>query len=580
MFKARLKLLFRFFQFLKPYRKAWIGVVLLNQGTALVSLFNPFLARFAIDETIIKKDLRLFFITAGIGALVYLLNAGFSIFREFLDRYIRTRVHFDLNKLLFGHMQKLSIRWFKDRSTGEHLYKFDNDLNLVVDLVSDTLPRVLIFFPKFLLIWIILFCLNGSVALLTLSLVPFYCLPPYYFSRRMEKVFQEITDHSESILKNLEEYFSHIQLIKVFGREPQGRRQYLTQLIRLIRLRLKNVRFEVFSTLAMEVANKIIVGMMTLYGGYLVIQGYVTLGTWAAIMVYFYQLIELQGQAGSFFGTINTGSVSCQRIAAIWDEPLEIVDIPGACDLIFEKGDIGFEDLSFGYRPQQPILKNLSFRIEAGRHIALVGPSGCGKTTLLNLVVRLYDPWAGRILIGGNNIKELKLVGLKQQIGFALQEPFLWNDTIENNIRLGKDKATLSEIVASARMTGVDEIARELRDGYATVIGENACKLSEGQKQKIAIARALIKDPKILILDEAMSMMDSTSEDKILSAIKKYPNPITLITVSHRLSTAMRADVVYYLAAADTMIVDQAKNLFERDTSFARLFTGQDKIFV
>jgi ABC-type multidrug transport system fused ATPase/permease subunit len=580
MFKDRFNLFLRFLKFLRPYRRAWVGIILLYQGTALVSLLNPFLARFAIDEAIAKKDVKLFFAAAGVGVLIFCLNTGFNIFRDLLDRYVRTRVQFDMNRSLFQHVQKLSMRWFQDKTTGEHLYRFDNDLNVVADLAADAMPRVLVLLPKFVLILVILFWMNASVAFLTLCLVPLYLLPPYYFSRRMEGVFSQVTDQAESLLKGLEEYFSHIRFIKVFGREPQARRWYATQLIRLIRLRLKSVKFEVASGLAMEVANKIVVGLMMLYGGVLVIRGHVTLGTWAAITVYFYQLVELQGEAGSFFETINTGFVSCQRVAGVLDELPEIVDIPGARDLIFEKGDIVFENVTFGYRSEHPVLKNLRFGIEAGRHIALVGPSGCGKTTLLNLLVRLYDPWSGRILIDGFDTKELRQACLKRQIGFVLQEPFLWNDTVENNIRLGRDKATSSEIAAVAKRTGVDEIVRELRDGYATVIGENAGKLSEGQKQKIAIARALIKDPRILILDEAMSMMDSASEDKILSALKKSYPSITLITVSHRLSTAMAADVVYYFAAADTMIVDQAKNLFEKDTRFAKLFTGQDKIFV
>jgi ATP-binding cassette subfamily B protein len=347
-----------------------------------------------------------------------------------------------------------------------------------------------------------------------------------------------------------------------------------------IRIEITNARWESGASFINESASKIIIGLITFYGGYQVIKGRMTLGSLTAIMLYLHNLINLQYQFISFFETIMVGSVSCRRVSEILDERPQVIEAKDAKNLIFSRAEIIFKNISFGYRPDQYILKNMSFQIAGTAHIALIGPSGCGKTTLLNLLVRLYDPCEGKILIDGCNIKDLKFSVLKGQIGFALQEPFLWNDTIESNIRYGRQNATQEEIFTIARLSGIDDFVKLWPQGYQTIIGEDACKISEGQKQKIAIARALIKKPKILILDEAMSSMDSASEEKIISNIKSVQKDLTLIIVSHRLSTVMSADLGYYFFKPDEMIIDNPRNLCESNKEFNQLFIGQDRILI
>lgn len=273
-------------------------------------------------------------------------------------------------------------------------------------------------------------------------------------------------------------------------------------------------------------------GLITFYGIYQVIRGQMTLGTFTAIMVYFTQLIGLQGHFASFFQTFMLGVVSCRRVSEVLDEEQQVLETEDAQKVIFKTPKIAFNNVSFGYRPGEHVLKNINLNIEDGSYFAIVGPSGCGKTTILNLVLRLYDPWEGWISIDGYNIRDLRLDCLKGQIGIALQEPFLWNDTIANNIRYGKENTTDNDISRVARITGIDEFVTYLFGGYYTIIGENACKISEGQKQRIAIARALIREPKILILDEAMSSMDSASEKNII----QYKASTERFDNNHRIS--------------------------------------------
>ncbi|RKY29274.1 MAG: hypothetical protein DRP74_09040 [Candidatus Omnitrophota bacterium] len=341
---------------------------------------------------------------------------------------------------------------------------------------------------------------------------------------------------------------------------------------------MKNVRLELVSGFAGSLVNKVVIGLITFYGGYQVIKGRMTLGSLTAIMMYIGQLIGLQYSFARFFQNIALGLVSCQRVDEILDKRTKIVEAKQAKAVVFRRGQIQFRNVSFGYKQREPILSGINFDIGGGLHIALVGSSGCGKTTILNLILRLYEVWSGEIRIDGHNIKDLRFSSLRGQIGIALQEPFLWNDTIENNIRYAREDAGTREITEIAQLTGVDDFVKDLPGGYNTIIGENACKISEGQKQKIAIARALIKEPKILILDEAMSSMDPQSEEKIIKNIKDNFKDITLIIISHRLSTVMSAELVYFLTKEGNIIVDTAQNFLQRDRDFSRLFSHQGEL--
>jgi ABC-type multidrug transport system fused ATPase/permease subunit len=512
-----------------------------------------------------------------IGGTVFILSGLLSGLQSYLDRQIKIKVNFDLNKKVFKHLEKLDLAYFQNKSTGEHLYRGSYDIDRVADFITTTPPQVVATFPKLLFILIIVLRLNWQMAVFSLVLAPLLYLPPYYFTRKMRKIWEDLIKNSENIFKRLNEVFSHIQLVKTFAKEAAEVRDYLRMRIANIRMSLKNTRLEVISGFAGSAANKVVIGLITFYGGYQVIKGKMTLGSLSAIMMYIGQLIGLQSSFAGFFQNIAFGFVSCQRVEEILEERPKIVDKEDAKDVLFKKGRVVFRKVIFGYKEREPVISGINFDIEGGSRIAFVGPSGCGKTTILNLILRLYDPWSGDVIIDGYNIKDLKLSSLRWQIGMVLQEPFLFNDAIENNIRYGKPDAGEKEIIEVAKICGVDEFVSKLPDRYKTIIGENACKISEGEKQKIAIARALIKKPRILILDEAMSSMDSLSEEKILLKIKQIPEILTVIIVSHRLSAVMKADSTYFLKRPDAMIIDNPHQLLGEDEEFYNLFAAQIK---
>ena len=308
----------------------------------------------------------------------------------------------------------------------------------------------------------------------------------------------------------------------------------------------------------------------------MVIKDEMSLGSLSAIMVYLLQLMALQGQFANFFQTTVIGLVSCERLTEVLDVEEEPRPLKTKGEISFKKGEVVFKDVSFGYKKDQHVLKDISFSVEDKRQIALVGPSGCGKTTILHLLLGLYCPWKGDILIDGYNIRELKPASLRRQIGIILQEPFLWNDSIDYNIRYAVDRAQTRDIIKAAELAGADSFIRNLPQGYDTVIGENACKLSEGQKQRIAIARALVKEPKVLIFDEAFSSIDLESEAKIMRNIRDSFKEATLISVSHRLSTVMGAEQAYFLNREGKIIVDIPSNLIKKNKEFSDLFSCGD----
>lgn len=568
-------LFLRFIKFLLPYRAKWVAILLLSSLGVLLGLINPYLTKLIVDKAIMKKDLRIFIILVIIGGAIFIISGIINGIKQYLERYVKIKVKFDLNKKVFTKINSLTFSWFQNKSTGEHLYKIAYDIDRVDDLITFVPPQAAALFPKILLILFIILRLNWKMAVFSLCLTPFLYLPPCYFIRKRRAIWERLIKNSELIFKTLHETFTHIYPIKVFGKEGAEIRKYLRKLINNIRVELSSTKLEVFSNFAAGTTDKILIGLITFYGGCQVIKGTMTLGSLTAILVYLGQLVNMQNSLINFFQATVLGLVSCQRVADVLDEKDCVAENKKARNVLFEKGEIVFDNVTFGYLQGKPILKDLSFSIEAGRHISLVAPSGFGKTTLLNLIVRLYNPWKGEILIDGVKIKDITLGSLRGQISMALQEPFLFNDTIRNNIAYGKENADETEIYEAARVSLVHDFVEGLPDKYDTVIGENACKISEGQKQKIAISRAIIKKPRILILDEAMSSMDSLSEEKILLNIAQNQERLTLITVSHRLSTVISADLVYFLKRPDCVIIDSPERLFQNDRDFYNLFKNQ-----
>ncbi|MFH0798809.1 MAG: ABC transporter ATP-binding protein [Pseudomonadota bacterium] len=568
------KLFFRFSRLILPYRGKWFSILVLSGAGALMSLINPYLTKMAVDDGILGKDFKTVVVLALLGGGIFAATSLSGAAAQLLKKTVRLSVGFDLNKKVFDCLQRFSFGWFQARSTGENLYSVRHDIANVANFVTDSPPQMLALIPRALFITAIVFSLNWKMAMLAVGLSFFLYLPSFWMRKRLKLIWQYFNELSQKILIFLEETFSNMKVIKAFGRETSSTKKYLGLLLESMSVEMRNTKIALAQSVSAQGITLLANGLIGLYGGYLVIHGEMTLGALTAIMVYLRQLVGLHGNVVSLFQSTIEGLVSCRRVADILDDDSVVIEAADARPATFKRGTLAFRNVSFGYRPGDPAIKDVSFEIEGGGHIALVGPSGCGKTTILMMFLRMHEPWAGGVFIDGQNLKDLTFSSLRGGIGMALQEPLLWNDSIENNIRYGRQDATEEDVREAARLSGVEDFAKRLPRGCATVVGEGGCRLSEGQKQKIAIARVLIKQPKILILDEAMSSMDSASERRILKNIKERFRDSTVITVSHRLSAVEEMDVVCYFSNPDRMIIDGISEAI-RTPRFIDLFAGQ-----
>ncbi|TAM38437.1 ABC transporter ATP-binding protein [bacterium] len=552
-----------FYRYLLPFWRRELLILVLSSITMLLGLVNPYLAKLIIDRAYANKDIKLFIILFGIGGIVFVLSGLFNSFSNYLNRYIKIRLNFDFNRRIFKKLQKLPYASFLDSSTGEHLYKISYDAEQSSRFMADILPQAVELIPKSVFIFLIIFYMNFKIALLTLVLTPSLYAVSYYFNRRIKKAYKAWVEDSQGIFKRLQEVLSHIQLVKAFGKERRQTGIYVRSLVKNMRFNLGKTKLEAMGLFANSLVNRIILGLILFYGGYQVIIGQLTFGSLSAIIIYLSQLSGIQGSLAKFFQETTEGMISYKRVETILNAPPSAIEVNEAREFAITRGRVELRNVSFGY-DKRMILDNLSFSVDEGSFVGLVGPSGCGKTTIINLILRLYSPIKGEILIDDCCINKIKSKTLYEQIGMVLQEPYLWNDSIKNNILYAEEGASFTQVQEAAKIACIDDFVEGLRDGYNTIIGENACKISEGQKQRIAIARAVIKKPRILILDEALSSVDCQKENLIINNLRAFLKGTTIIMVSHRVATIEKMDVVYFLADPGKMEISTHDKLISQ----------------
>jgi ABC-type bacteriocin/lantibiotic exporter with double-glycine peptidase domain len=565
----------QFKKYIYKYWKLQATVILLGFITLPLSLLNPYITKLLIDKAYIQKDLQLFFILALIGGVIFIFNTLVLRLNNYLSERMQQNVHFDMSKDLFRHLENLPLSFFNNTSSGEHIYMLSNDISSFSRFICGVLPQVVNLLPRILLTIAIVFYLNWRLALLSLLLVPIGYLPSLFFARWLKQATLSLIDKSQNVYKRLSESFSHIKLVKALGKE-RLETQKLEESLRLkVDSELKNIRLLNISEIYNVVLSKAIYGLIAFYGGYLVIKGTITLGSFTAVMIYLTQLLGLVETMKRLYESFAISSVSYERLNNIFKANPEIRDNGNSVTFHICSGKVEFKNVHFAYKTDKPIFQGMNFSVEPCAKIALVGHSGCGKTTLINLILRLFEPIGGSVFIDGKDIKNIEPVFLRMQTGIVLQEAFLWNDSIINNILYGVDKAKDEDVILAANLAEAHDFIMALPENYETVIGEMACKISEGQKQRIAIARALIKKPKILILDEAMSSLDSETEDKILDNILNEFPESTIILVSHRLSTVRKMELVYFLENNSNMVIGAHEELLGQSQEYRELFSSQ-----
>lgn len=570
----------KFIKYYKPHMKLFILDMVCAFLMAAVDLFYPMISRNIIDEVIPNKQLnRLIILTILLFAL-YLLKLLFNYVVQYWGHVVGVRMQYDMRKELFSHLQKLSYRYFDDNKTGQIMSRIVNDLMEVSELAHHGPEDLFISIVMLLGSFIALCSIDLRLTVIIFAFVPILVVFAVKKRLKMNNAFKEVRKKIAEINAQIENSISGIRVVKSFTNEDYEMEKFNKGNNRFRESREFSYKAmaEFYSGIyfLIDILNVIVI----FTGGVFACKGIITFGDLVAYLLYISIFMDPIKRLASFVEQYQLGMTGFERFLEIMSIQPDIKDKENAIELKNTKGDIEFRNVTFSYNDKGSILRNISFKVNAGKTLALVGPSGGGKTTLCHLIPRFYDTTSGDIFIDGKNIKDLTLESLRKNIGMVQQDVFLFAGTIKENILYGNPGASDEEVIKASKDANIHEFIMQLPDGYDTYVGERGIKLSGGQKQRISIARVFLKNPPILILDEATSALDNATELAIQKSLEKLSEGRTTIVVAHRLSTIRNADEIIVLTEKGIEERGTHEQLLNANGIYSRLYNSQFKGYI
>jgi len=582
--------------YVRPYWKTLVVASILLLFHTGISLLPPLFQREIVDQVIGGRDLsRLGVMIAalvGLHALLQLVDFGDLYIRHALGQ----RFIFDLRVRIYGHLQRLSLSFFERTSTGELMSRVTNDVNALEQFVTHGVTLTAVDLLRLVGASAVLLALDWRLALAVLIPLPVIAVGLRYFNQRVRPIYRRVRDRLGDINARLQDSLAGIRVIQAFGQEEAELVHFRGTSERYYRERVRGIRaFSTFFPVLRFVAT--LGGVLVLgFGARRVVNGQLSLGTLVAFLSYiisFYDPLRRLTEVDNIF---QQAIAAGERIFELLDEVPEIQDTPDAVALDEIEGDVVFNDVHFRYGDggpsilrlrsgqassgQREVLHDVEFRMAPGEVVALVGPSGAGKTSIANLLCRFYDPIHGRILVDGHDLRRVQIRSLRRHVAVVLQDTFLFNTTIRENLLYGKPNASEQEMVTAARAAYAHEFIEQMPQGYDTEIGERGVKLSGGQKQRLALARAILADPRILILDEATSSVDAEAEYLIQQALDEVMKGRTSLVIAHRLSTIRNADKIIALEEGRICEIGDHHELLARGGLYSQLYQRQLELAV
>jgi len=536
--------LLRLGSYLLRYKLQLALVGLLVVASSILSLLGPYLIGVAIDRYILRGDVggltRIVLLMLGIYVGGWIAQAAQSLIMVTVSQ----RVLRSLRKDLFEHLQTLSLSFFDRHPHGELMSRLTSDIDAINMMLTQNITQLASNLLSLGGTLVAMFALNVWLALGSLTVLPLIVATTASIAKRTMSGFRGLQSELGRLNGIMEEVISGERVVLAFGRQDSALAEFDDANAKVREVATRTISHVMLIPPLVNVMSSISIAVVAVIGGWMAIEGMATIGLVATFITYTRNFVQPLRQLADLFNSVQNALAGAERVFEIIDEQPEITDKPNAIPLKEIKGEVSFDHVSFSYTPGVPVLKDVSFHAEPGQVIALVGPTGAGKTTMVNVLSRFYDIQGGTIRIDGIDIRDVTRDSLRRQVGTVLQDNFLFADTVMENIRYGNLNATDEECMEAARTAEADQFIVRLPQGYRTVLTERGSNLSQGQRQLLAIARAMVADPKILVLDEATSSVDTRTEKRIQKALSRLMEGRTSFIIAHRLSTIRNADQV------------------------------------